>query len=166
MLELHTGLIGWTAIIFLILVFILRKVAWKPILDAIDERTQKINESLAQADVAQKEAERLRNEYDKIMEKARLESQELIGKSRKTAESARNEIVQKAQSDAEAILQRTKREISLEREKALEEIKKTAGEVSIQIAAKIIGKSLNVKEHQKLIQQTLSELRPLIGNRN
>jgi len=63
-------------------------------------------------------------------------------------------------------LERAKREIGLEREKALEEIKRTAGELSINIATKIIGKSLNVNDHQDLIRQALVDMRPLIGEPN
>lgn len=166
MLELHTGLIAWTVIIFGSLLLLLRKLAWKPIVAAIDERTRKIRESLERAEQAQQNAERMRREYDQMMAKARQEAQDMIAKSRKTAEATRDEIVLKAQTEAEALLQRAKRDIGLEREKALEEIKRTAGELSVAIAAKIIGKSLSSKDHQDLIRQALKEIHPLVGEPN
>ena len=166
MLQLHTGLILWTIVIFLTLVFLLRKLAWKPILAALDERARGIRASLDQAENAKKEAERTRVEYEKMMAAARQESQELIAKSRKTAESLREEMAQKAQQEAEALRQRAARDIALEREKAVEEIKRTAGELSVAIAAKIIGKSLNAKDHQDLIKQALRDLRPLVNEPN
>lgn len=166
MLQLHTGLILWTIVIFLALVFLLRKLAWKPILAALDERTRNIQESLAQADNARKEAERTRAEYERMMAAARQESQELIARSRKTAESLREEMAEKARQEAEALRQRAARDIALEREKAVEEIKRTAGELSVAIAAKIIGKSLNAKDHQELIKQALRDIRPLVGEPN
>lgn len=166
MLELHTGLIGWTVIIFVLLLLLLRKLAWKPILTALDERTNKIKESLTRAETAQRDAERLRAEYEATMDKARQEAQGLIAKSRKTADSARDEIMQKAQSEAEALLARAKRDISLEREKAIDEIKRTAGELSVSIAAKIIGRSLSAQDHQGLIQEALRDVQSLVGEPN
>jgi F-type H+-transporting ATPase subunit b len=166
MLQLHTGLILWTIVIFLLLVFLLRKVAWKPILNALDERTRNIRESLAQADNAKKEVDRMRAEYERMMAEARKESQEVIAQSRKTAESLRDEMVQKAQQEVEALRQRATRDITLEREKAVEEIKRTASELSVAIAAKIIGKSLNAKDHQDLIKQALRDIHPLINEPN
>ena len=166
MLELHTGLIAWTIVIFLILVLILRKLAWKPILEAIDERSRKIKESLDRAETVQKEAERTKVEYERMMARARQESQQLIAAGRKTAESVRDELLQKAQHEVDALMQRAKREISLEREKALEEIKRTAGELSVGIAAKIIGKSLSGKDHQELIQDAMREFLPMVSEPN
>lgn len=166
MLQLQTGLILWTIVIFLLLVFLLRKLAWKPILAALDERTRNIRESLAQADNAKKDVERMRAEYEKMMAESRQESQNLIAQSRKTAESLREEMVQKAQQEVEMLRQRAARDIGLEREKAVEEIKRTAGELSVAIAAKIIGKSLNAKDHQDLIKQALRDIHPLINEPN
>jgi F-type H+-transporting ATPase subunit b len=166
MLQLQTGLILWTIVIFLLLVFLLRKLAWKPILAALDERTRNIRESLAQADNAKKDVARMRAEYEKMMAESRQESQNLIAQSRKTAESLREELVQKAQQEVEMLRQRATRDIGLEREKALEEIKRTAGELSVAIAAKIIGKSLNAKDHQDLIKQALRDIHPLINKPN
>jgi F-type H+-transporting ATPase subunit b len=166
MLQLQTGLILWTIVIFLLLVFLLRKLAWKPILAALDERTRNIRESLAQADNAKKDVARMRAEYEKMMAESRQESQNLIAQSRKTAESLREELVQKAQQEVEMLRQRAARDIGLEREKALEEIKRTAGELSVAIAAKIIGKSLNAKDHQDLIKQALRDIHPVINKPN
>jgi len=166
MLELHSGLIFWTIVIFISLVLTLRKLAWKPILAALDERSRKIKDSLEKAEEAQKNAERIRGEYENMIAQARRESQDLIAKGRKTAEATGAEIIQKAQGEAELLIQRAKREISLEREKALEEIKRTAGDLSISVAAKIIGKSLNAKDHQELIRQALQEIRPLVDEPN
>lgn len=166
MLDIHTGLGIWTVIIFLLLLAILYKLAWKPILAGLDERTRTIRDSLQHAEHARKEAERAKEEYEKMMAAARLESQELIAKGRKTAESVRQELVDKAQKEAETLMERAKREIGLEREKALEEIKRTAGELSINIATKIISKSLSAKDHQDLIRQALLDMRPLMSEPN
>ncbi|MDZ7361254.1 MAG: F0F1 ATP synthase subunit B [candidate division KSB1 bacterium] len=166
MLELHTGLIVWTIIIFLLLLFILRRVAWKPIVGALEERTKKIKDSLEKAEAAQRAAENARAEYEAMMAKASKEAQELIARSRKDAESARAKIVAGAQTESEQIKQRTLREIDLARQKALEEIKQTAAELSVSIAGRIIGRSLAMKDHQDLIRQALSEMHNLSGEPN
>jgi F-type H+-transporting ATPase subunit b len=166
MLELHTGLVAWTIVIFLLLLFVLRRVAWKPIVGALEERTKRIKDSLEKAEAAQRAAEQARAEYETMMSRARQESQELIAKGRKTAEATRDEIVTGAKTEAEQLLQRAKREIDLARQKALEEIKQTAAELSIDIAGRIIGRSLATRDHQELIRQALSEMQPPSGEPN
>lgn len=158
MLELHTGLIAWTIIIFVLLLLILRKVAWKPIVGALEERTKLIKDSLEKAEAAQRAAQNARAEYEAMMAKASKEAQELIARGRKAAEGIRDEIVAKAQAESEQLRQRTIREIDLARQKALEEIKHTAAQLSVDIAGKIIGRSLVAKDHQELIRQALREM--------
>lgn len=158
MLELHTGLIAWTIIIFVLLLLILRKVAWKPIVGALEERTKHIKDSLEKAEAAQRAAENARAEYEAMMAKASKEAQELIARGRKAAEGTRDEIVAKAQAESEQLRQRTIREIDLARLKALEEIKHTAAQLSVDIAGKIIGRSLAARDHQDLIRQALREM--------
>lgn len=158
MLQFEPGLMVWTIIIFLFLVVLLRKLAWKPIVGALDERTKYIKDSLEKAEAAQHAAENARAEYEAMMAKASKEAQELITRGRKAAETTRDEIVAKAQSESEQLRQRTIREIDLARQKALEEIKHTAAQLSVDIAGKIIGRSLAAKDHQDLIRQALREM--------
>lgn len=158
MLELHTGLIAWTIIIFVFLLILLRLVAWKPIVGALEERTKRIKDSLEKAEAAQRAAENARAEYEAMMAKASKEAQDLIARGRKAAETTRDEIVAKAQAESEQLKQRTIREIDLARQKALEEIKHTAAQLSIDIASKIISRSLAAKDHQDLIRQALREM--------
>jgi F-type H+-transporting ATPase subunit b len=158
MLQFEPGLMVWTIIIFLLLVVLLRKLAWKPIVGALDERTKHIKDSLEKAEAAQLAAENARAEYEAMMAKASKEAQELIARGRKAAEATRDEIVAKAHSESEQLRQRTIKEIDLARQKALEEIKHTAAQLSVDIAGKIIGRSLAAKDHQDLIRQALHEM--------
>jgi F-type H+-transporting ATPase subunit b len=151
------GTLFWTALTFLTLVFLLKKMAWKPLLKALDEREQRMQEQLQKTEEARRDAERKLAEYQAMLDNARNEAQEVINKGRKSAEATKDEIVRKAQTDADQIVERAKREISLEREKAIGEIKKTAGELSLAIATKIIKKSLNPKDHQDLIHDAVSD---------
>jgi len=159
------GTLFWTALTFLTLVFLLKKMAWKPLLRALDEREQRMKEQMQKADDARNDAERKLAEYQAMLDNARHEAQELINKGRKSAESTREEMVRKAQGDADQIVDRAKRDISLEREKALEDIKRTAGELSLAIATKIINKSLNARDHQDLIREAVQDLSASKGDK-
>lgn len=158
------GTLFWTALTFVVLVLLLKRLAWKPLLRALDEREERMKEQMRKADEAHQEAERRLAEYQAMLDSARREAQELISKGRRSAEATKDEIVRKAQSDSDQIVERAKQEIALEREKALEEIKRTAGELSISIAAKIISKSLNARDHQELIRDAVSNLGPQGGD--
>jgi F-type H+-transporting ATPase subunit b len=166
MLQFDPGLTIWTVVIFLFLVALLGRLAWKPLVGALEERTKRINDSLAKASEAERAAQNARAEYEAMIGRAAKEAQEMIARSRKAAESTRDEVLAKAQTDADQLLQRTKREIDLARQKALDEIKQTAAELSINIAGRIISRSLVAKDHQDLIRQALGEMQNLSGEPN
>ncbi|MDZ7261329.1 MAG: F0F1 ATP synthase subunit B [candidate division KSB1 bacterium] len=163
LLTPDTGLIFWTVLTFLLLLFVLKKFAWKPLLRMLDEREQRIKDSLEKAEQAQREAESTLGAYQKMLNQARREAQEIIEKSQKAAEANRQEILQQAQRESELLLERAKREIALGKEKALDEIKQFAVDLSLTIASKIIGQSLTKEAHLHIIEQSLAELDKL-GN--
>ena len=152
------GTIFWTALTFILLLFILKKLAWGPLLQMLDDREKKIKESLEKADAAQKETEEALARNQEIMTAAKKEAQELLNKSRKTAETTKEEIIQKAQAEAAGMLEKAKREIGLEREKAVEEIRQQAAELSVMIASKLIGKTLSKDDHREIIEDSLEKM--------
>lgn len=152
------GTIFWTFVTFVLLLLVLKKMAWKPILQALDEREKRIQNSLDQADGAKKEAEKLLSEQQNLLDAARKESQQIIAKSRKTAETAREEILKQAQSETDQLLQKAKREINLGRQKALEDIRNLAVELSLAATSKIIGKSLDKKKHIVLVDESIEQI--------
>lgn len=158
LLNPDPGTIFWTAATFILLLVVLRKMAWKPILQTLAEREKRIQEALQKADAAQKESEETMVKQKEIIEAAKREAQELLSKSRKTAEATKEEILQKANSEAENLLERAKKEINLEREKAVEEIKKQAADLSIMIASKLVGKALSAKDHQDVIAESIKKM--------
>ncbi|MCG8605526.1 F0F1 ATP synthase subunit B [bacterium] len=158
LLEPQVGTIFWTALTFIILLLILKKLAWAPILQMLSDREQKIKEALEKADAAQKESEVTMAKQQETMESAKKEAQELLAKSRKTAETSKEEIIQKAQAEATSMLERAKKEIDQERAKAVEEIRNQTAEISIAIASKLIGKSLSKDDHQDIIQESLKKM--------
>jgi F-type H+-transporting ATPase subunit b len=152
------GTIFWTAVTFAILLIILGKLAWRPILEMLDEREKKISESLEQAEIARAEAEKTMAEQNKIIEAAKKEAQEILNTSRNAADSTKEEIVQKAKQEADQLLNKAKREIELSRDKAIEEIRDLAVELSMTATTKLIGKSLDEKEHKALIEQSIKNI--------
>lgn len=152
------GTIFWTAVTFAILLIILGKLAWRPILEMLDEREKKISESLEQAEIARAEAEKTMAEQNKIIEAAKKEAQEILNTSRNAADSTKEEIIQKAKQEADQLLNKAKREIELSRDKAIEEIRDLAVELSMTATTKLIGKSLDEKEHKALIEQSIKNI--------
>ena len=160
-MELMTpegGTIFWTALTFLLLLFALTKVGWKPILNMLDEREKKINESLQLAEQAKIASQKTLAEQNQILETARREAQEILTRNRKAAEATKDEIIKKASAEAEQLIARARREIDLSRDKALEEIRDLAVELSMDATTKLVGKSLDAKDHQSLIKESLEKL--------
>jgi F-type H+-transporting ATPase subunit b len=152
------GTIFYTVVTFVILMFILKKVAWKPILHTLEEREKRIQDSLDQAEKAKEETEKLLSEQKELLEAARQESQEIIAQGRKVAEMAKEEIIYQARSEANRLLTNAKREIDWSREKALEEIRDLAVELSLSATSKIIGKSLDKREHMAFVDESINQL--------
>ncbi len=158
LLSPEPGTIFWTALTFLILLLILRKMAWGPILQALEERERKIKESLEKADAVQRETEEAAARSREILESAKREAQDLLAKSRVTAEATKEEILEKARSEAAGMLEKAKREIDAQREKAIEEIRREAADLSVAIASKLIGRSLSKEDHRALIEESLQKM--------
>ncbi len=160
-MELLTPTVGtlfWTGLTFLLLLLVLKKMAWGPLLQMLDERETKIKESLEKAEQAQKETEAALARNQEIMEQGKREAHELLSKSKKTAEATRDEIVKKAEAEAEKMLDKAKKEIDQEREKALEELRNGAAELSVMIASKLIGKTLSKEDHKDIIENSLRKM--------
>ena len=150
------GTVFWTALTFVVLLFILKKAAWAPLIAALQEREVKIREALDKADAARKESEAAIVKNQEILDEAKKEAQELLSKSRTTAEATKEEIIQKAESEAAALVDKARKEITVEREKAVEELKKQTTELSISIASKLIGKTLSNEDHKDIIDESLN----------
>ena len=152
------GTIFYATITFVLLLIVLRKVAWKPILATLDERERRIRQSLEQADAARAEAEKTLAGQAEILTGAKKEAQEIVAQSRAAAETAREEILSRARNEAEKMTQAAVREIAQSRDKALEEIRDLAVELSMTATEKLIGKSLSREEHGALIDLNLKRM--------
>ena len=150
------GLIFWTSVVFLLLIFLLKKFAWSPILKAVDDRNKSIDEALSSAEKAKVEMEQLSANNEKILQEARIERDSIIKEARAIKENTISEAKSKASVEAEKIILSAKEQISNEKMKAMTELKNEIADISIQMAEKIIKSELkDVKSHKKLIEETL-----------
>ena len=152
------GLYIWTIATFLVLAGLLRKFAWRPLLDALDRRQESISKSLDDARQARQELERLRTESTRILVEARTEADAIISRTRADAIRAGEELKVKARADAENIIRNAERQIELEASRAIETIRREAVDLSVAIASKILKRQVSKEDHEGLIEDTLKQV--------
>jgi F-type H+-transporting ATPase subunit b len=152
------GLFIWTIIVFLVLLTLLAKFAWRPLLEALDSRQQTIRRSLDDAQEARRELERLTQESADIIRTARAEAESIISRRRLDADQLREEIKQKARVEADYIVRDAQRQIQLQTGQALQQIRKEAAELAVMIASKIIQRNISREDNERLIADTLKQL--------
>ena len=153
----HPGLFIWTLITFFIVLFILKWKAWGPLINALEDRENRINEALSSADKAKEEAEKVSIEYDKMIKKAQSEAQEIVAKGKEAGEKLRNDIESKAKVKADELMEKTKKEIGSAKNKAIEDIKTASVDLAIQAASKVINKNLDDATNRDLANSTINE---------
>lgn len=158
LLSPETGTIFWTVITFVLLLMILKKFAWGPILKGLEDRENRIKSAVDQAEQDQKEAGKHLEEQKRLIGEAKQESTKLINDSSETAELTRKEIIVQARSEAERMIERAKQEIDLSKEAAIADVKKYAVEISLLAAQKVVGETLSDKQHINLIEKYIHEL--------
>ena len=150
------GLIFWTTIVFLLLLFVLKKYAWQPILAAVDERNKSIEDALKAADKAKKEMLALNTDNERILTEAKKERDALLKEGREIKDNIIAEAKDKAKIESDKILITAKEQINNEKMKAITELKNQVAEMSIDIAEKILKSELSDENKQKeLIAEAL-----------
>jgi F-type H+-transporting ATPase subunit b len=152
------GLFIWTIITFLGLLWALKKLAWGPLLEALETRQNAIRKSLDDAQQAKGELERLNAESARIIQQARLDADGIVSQSRADGERLREEIRAKARSEADNIVKNAERQIQLETSRALEQIRREAVDLSVMIASKIIQRNLSREDNQRLIDEAIKQV--------
>jgi F-type H+-transporting ATPase subunit b len=152
------GLFIWTIITFLVLLFLLAKFAWKPLLTALESRQDTIRKSLDDAQRAKEELERLQRESAEIIRKAHVDAQAIVGKGRTDAERLGEELRQKAREESDGIIKNAERQIQLETRRAVQEIRREAVDLSVTIASKLLERHVTKEDNERLINDTLKEI--------
>src|SRR6476646_4837032 len=158
LVQTDPGLFIWTIVTFLVLLGLLAKFAWRPLLEALDTRQNAIRKSLDDAQQARQELERLNAESAQIIARSRQEADAIITQSRADGDRLREEIRQKARAEADVIVKNAERQIQLETSRALEQIRHEAVELSVMIASKIIQRNLTREDNERLIDEALRQV--------
>jgi F-type H+-transporting ATPase subunit b len=142
---------------FIILLLILRFVAYKPIMRMLDERSRRIKESVDQAEDIKKQSAGAQEEIKKQLEQASREGQERIARAVKAGEDVKQKAQEDARKEAEALVARARSEIRRERDEAIGEVRREFADLTVLAAGKVIEKSLDKEEHRELIEKVLEE---------
>ncbi len=152
------GLIFWSVLTFLFLLFILRKFAWKPILDAVNEREEGIKNALLSAENAKKDMQNLKSDNEKLLAKARAERDAMMKEAREIKDKMINDAKSEAQLSGEKMIAQAKVAIESEKNAAMAELKNQVSSLSLEIAEKVLRDELSNKDSQtKLVEKMLGE---------
>ena len=158
LVQADPGLFIWTIITFLVLLFLLSKLAWRPLLQALDKRQQAIRQSLDDAQAAKEELARLHQESAQIIRQARAESEAILAQTRADAGRLREELRQKAKAESDGIVRNAERQIQLETARALQQIRGEAVDLSVAIASKLLQRNITKEDNERLIAETLKQV--------
>lgn len=148
----------WAIINFIVLVAILNKFLYKPILGMLDARKQDIKNQLDEAADARNEAVKVKDEYTREMQNARQEAQEIISKATKLAEESKSGILQEARAESEKVLKKAQEEIRLEKEKAKAELRNEVASLAVLAAGKVLERTIKPEDHEQMIRQFVQEV--------
>lgn len=151
-------MVGLTWLTFILLLAVLYKFAWKPILTLLDEREKNIKESVEEAERIKNELEDINNKRETLIKEAQDESKRLIDKARKGAAEAAKTIEHKAREEGKIILENAKREITEEKEKAQAELKEESIKIAVDLAGKLIEENLDNDKNKKIINRFIKKI--------
>lgn len=152
------GLFFWQTIVFLILLFLMAKFAWKPILSSVKNREQSINDALASAENARKEMQNLKSDNEQLLKEARAERDAILKEARELKEKVITDASEEAKVKADKIVADAKRSIEIEKQSAMAELKNQVAELSVEIAEKIVRKELSGKNEQhQMIEKMIGD---------
>jgi F-type H+-transporting ATPase subunit b len=158
LIEVRLGLMVWTIVCFAITFWVLKRVAFKRIQTAIDERRDRIRLSIEEADNARAEARKLLEEHRALIGQARGQAEEILSEARRVAESQRQRVRDETEADRQRRLEETKRQIEGETQRALEQIRAEVAELTLVATAKVTGKVLDDADHRRLIEDAIKDL--------
>lgn len=158
LISVNPGLIFWTVVTFIVLLIILKKVAWKPILTALDQREAAIKESLEKAERAREEAQKVLDENKSNLAHAEEESKKIIDQSRVYAEKLKEQIIRESKEQAKKIVDDAADEIERKKEAAFNELKTQVAEIAINAAEKILKESLNKETNKKIVDKYINDI--------
>lgn len=158
LLDPESGLVIWTVVTFLCLVFILKKAAWGPLLAAIEEREKRMKADLAGAQDARSQAERIKTELEAQMAGMQAKSRELLAQAAKEGESLRAQLKASAEADAQKIKEKTMSELADEKERLVRGLRSEVATLSVMAAEKLLRKSVDDGVQKTVLESFFKEL--------
>jgi F-type H+-transporting ATPase subunit b len=158
LIKVVPGLMIWTVICFLLTLFVLKRWAFGPIQNMLDERRERIQRSIEEAEHARTEARKLLEEHRALIGQARGQAEEILSEARKVADAQRQRVREETETDRKRRLEETRRQIEAETQRALEQIRAEVAELTLVAATKVTGKVLDDADHRRLIDDAIKEL--------
>jgi F-type H+-transporting ATPase subunit b len=158
LIEVVPGLMIWTLVCFAITFFVLRKYAFGPIQKTIDDRRQRIRESVEEAERARAEARRLLEEHKQLIGQAKSEASEILAEARKVGDSQRERAREEIEADRQRRLEETRKQIEAETVRALEQIRNEVADLTLLATEKVTGKVLDREDDRRLIEDAIGDL--------
>jgi F-type H+-transporting ATPase subunit b len=155
LLNIEPGLIIWTVITFIILLVVLRKVAWGPVLAALEQREHTIRNSLEEAQRARQEGEQLLAQHQQMLADANRDVARLLEQGREEAERLRVSMTEQAREEAQRLTEVARREIIRERQLAMQELKNTAADLALAAAGRLLNTAMTTEDHRRLVTEFL-----------
>ena len=165
LLDPKVGLMFWTLIIFIVLLVVLSKFAYKPLLAAVEAREAALEKAITEAKADREAAAKLLAEQQKALTDARAEMQKAMNDGRAAAEALRSEMLEKVKAEGADMLDRTRREMQAEKDKAVADLRREAVDLAISGASKVIGRNLDSATDRTLVASFLSSLDAPKGSR-
>jgi F-type H+-transporting ATPase subunit b len=154
----NVGLMIWTLVVFGVSFYLLGKLAFPRIAEALDKRQRAIEESIDTAERIRRDADQILAEYRERLAEARGQADEIVARARKTGEAAESEIVAAARAKREEMMEQTRRDIEAETRRAIQEIRAEVADLTVMATEKVTRKSLTGEDHKRLVEDALAEL--------
>jgi F-type H+-transporting ATPase subunit b len=158
LIEISTGLMIWTLLCFAIVFFVLKRYAFGPIQQKIDERRMRIREALDEADKARAEARRLLEEHRSLMSQAKGQAEEILSEARRVSDAQGARMREELEADRQRRIEETRKQIEAETARALEQIRAEVADLTVIATEKVTGKVLDESDQRRLIDEAIGEL--------
>lgn len=152
------GLMIWVLLVFVVSMWVLKKYAWPPIIEIIDKRQRAIEEQIAASEAAKAESERLVQEYRDQLAAARAESDEIVGRARRSGEQVERDAIEQGRQTREDLLAQARRDIEAETRRAVDELRNEVAALTVEATAKVTRKTLTSDDQQRLLDEALGEI--------
>jgi F-type H+-transporting ATPase subunit b len=158
LIKVVPGLMIWTLVCFAITFYVLKRFAFGRIQSAIDERREKIKQSIDEADRAREESRKLVEEHRALVTQARGEAESILSEARRVADSQRERLKQELDAERARRVEETRKEIEAETRRSIETIRSEVADLTLEATAKVTGKVLDDEDHRRLIEEAIGDL--------